>query len=59
MVIVATVVPYIWHYIHAWLVVHILTCDHDLMRACYLWPTTVLKNILFDYTINEFMLLGF
>ena len=40
MVIVANVVPYIWHYIHAWMVVHILTCDHNLIRACYLWPTT-------------------
>ena len=40
MVTVANLVLYIWHYIHAWMVVHTLTCDHDLMRACYLWPAT-------------------
>ena len=26
-------------YMHGWLYTS-LTCDHDLIRACYLWPTT-------------------
>ena len=32
MVIVANV-PYIWHYIHAWMVVHILTCDNESLLS--------------------------
>ena len=30
-VTLANLVLYICHYIHAWMVVHTLTCDHDLI----------------------------
>ena len=60
-VTLANLVLYILHCIHAWMVMHILTCDHDLIThvsSIFCWITMIMNLcwLVFDsllYTVVQ------